>query len=269
MDKPQFSLPLYDSLGKDKEGRLDELFLTSDQLVEQLHLLMVDFREMSDNGNLPDAVFLLDRGAAPLDPVITFLFQYYCPNATCPRIFHVNIGRSTQSKNGGNRPFKGDPNILRDTFSPDLPTGTKRILILDDYSKSGKTINKALSTFQRAFPDIDVKTKLVFNKIPNWQGNSDYTGLEEYTTVDYIDIALAKLNEEISEHGLYFGTYKEFIKFITNDTVWLSYRFYEILREIEGTIPFARPSANPGLSPSDVEKEMRLLCAEILDRYFP
>jgi hypothetical protein len=263
-DRQSFSLPLYESLGKDNPDRISEQFLSPDEIVAQVHILMKGLEGMAENQELPEVIFVLDRGAALLDPIIKILFKSYCPLAKTPTIFHVNIGRSTFGKNGENSPFNCDPKILHDTFINDLPLSTNRILIIDDYSRSGITINKARTAFLKAFPNIVILTRIAFTKIPNWQGNSDYTGLEEYTFHHYMDMALTTLNDEIFSIGLHFNTFKELMKYIDDETIWLSYRYYEILREMNGTLPFSHPTAHPSFDKKDVESEIQSLCSAVL-----
>lgn len=266
-DKRPLSLPIYESLGKDQPGRMDDLFLTTDEMISQVHNLMLEFKKMDEKEELPDVIFLLDRGAAVLEQPIKTLFPFYCRQKSAPVILHINIGRSTVGKHGTNIPFNGNPDTLKSSYKDLLPTDTKHILILDDYVRSGETIQRAKYIFQRAFPGIEISTIAAFTKIPRWQGRSDYTGLEEYTGDDYANLALDKLNDEISSKGLHFDSVGDLIRAVSDETRWLSFRFYEIKREISGNIPYAKKVDNEVIPREKINVEMESLSSSVIDKY--
>lgn len=266
-DKQPLLLPIYEALGKDQPDRIEDLFLTPNDMVDQIHNLMLEFRKMEEKGQLPDVIFLLDRGAAILEQPVRALFTFYCTQEVSPIILHINIGRSTVGKHGTNIPFNGNPDILKSSYKDQLPADPKRILILDDYIRSGKTIQKAKFIFQRAFPNINISTLAAFTKIPKWQGRSDYTGLEEYTSNDYSNLALDKLNDEIGSKKLHFDSVGDLIRAISDENRWLSFRFYEIKREISGNIPYAKKVNNEAIPQEKIVAEIESLCSAVINKY--
>lgn len=266
MGEQFLSLPHYESLSN-KQDRIHEKFLSPADLVDQVHNLMLDFKQMRSDGNVPDAIFLLDRGAAPFEQIIQRLFPYYCSETIIPPIFHINIGRPTPAKGnrGINVPFTGSPEIIKASYQ-DMPSDINDVLILDDYSKSGETIRCASAIFRRAFPNSRITSKVAFTKIPSWQGDSDYTGLEEYTTQDYADSALKQLNQELAFQGLCFSSLIDILAILNNNNRWIWSRFLNIQSVLMGTIPHARIATSPSFTREEIETELNILCEAVVER---
>jgi hypothetical protein len=260
-----FSMPIYENISKDKKGRQDELFLTSEELISQIHGLLSRLTQDEEHRGT-DAIVLLDRGAAPLDQFISTLYPFYT-TVSIPPLFHINIGRATISKNGANIPFNGNPEIIKKSFPESLTDLPSHLLILDDYTKSGETLKKARAAFKRAYPQSRIETTTAFTKIPNWQGEPTYTGLEEYTFADYCSIAIEKLNEENIEKGIFFESFGDLLGRLNDDTRWAMYRFNDLIREISGTLPFAKPVETPIFSKQIIEQEIDVACQEVIKRY--
>ena len=240
--------PIYSSFdrGLQKEG-----FLTEEELIVQTNRFLQRFAETGNNQKIPDTIFFLDKSARPLAYMFRKLFPLYCPDSEIPEIRFINIGGSgSKLYDAKARPFTGNPEAIKRIYGSHI-NQEGNIVIIDEYSHTGKALREATEVFSQAFPNIKLQTMVAYDKLPNWYQNEAYLGVEEYDEYDYKRMALKKLNEEFETN---YGDVHKFE--LRNNTLWGSepepgvdyesvpekerQRYKAILQEITGTISYVK-----------------------------
>lgn len=202
------------------------------ELVIQTHGFMERFSHMSEEKNLPNTIFFLDKSARPVAYLFKKLFKHYCPNQEIPQIRYINIGKS----GGTSTSFNSDPQIIADTYGKYI-NREGSILVVDEVSKTGKTLDTAKDFLSRAFPDASVSGMTAYTMDPEWyrdQSKEELLGVEDVPLSRYREIALGLLNEEL-------GTTYESIDELPADSE--ERRRYAALNEsIVNSIPHAQGS---------------------------
>jgi len=246
-------LPIYESFGVG--AREIGEFLPAEELIEQTHRFMLGFQQMAESGKLPDTVFFLDKSARPVAYLFRKLYSDYCPGKKVPKVKFINIGRGGVGFYSNERPFTGEPSVLRDVYGRHIDQ-VGRILIVDDHRHTGETIDMTMSLFTEAFPQAQLKSMVVYSKSPNWFQFVPYLGVKEQTVNDYKKLALSAFNKE-------------------NDTLYENHtqipaekvnRFWSLYQKIEGTVPFAKRGTTNALP--DARRELDIVCEEIYRRKF-
>jgi len=232
--------------------------LTHEELVEQTRAFMQKFQKQSKSGELPDTIFFLDKKARPLAYMFRKLFPTYCPDAKTPAIRYINIGREQThdyyDDTTKDRHFTGDPAIIASTYGKYIDT-KGRIMIVDEYVDSGKTINNATSMISQAFPDAEISAQTAYTKRHKW----GVLGIEEYTIDDYMHKALELVNEEqgTDYKSPYELLYKSAENGGTDKNLLLATR-----DKIEGTIPYTKRS---NLSkPISISQKIKALAGKVV-----
>ncbi len=196
----------------------------------QTDVFMQRFREMAKEGVVPDSVFFLDKSARPLAYMFRKLFPAYVPDVKMPAIRYINIGEGGDRYNDpSSKPFTGDPGLIRQTYGKHLDE-KGGMVVVDDYTDTGESLDTASKVLEVAFPDADVIPIVAYEKVPNWYQNPDYLGVDEYSFYDYQKMALDKFNRER-------GTSYKKTREIGSDDIG----YYEELRQqLTGSIPYVK-----------------------------
>lgn len=171
----------------------EQEILNREEMIDQTKLFMEKFSNLAKNKNLPNTIFFLDKRARPLAYMFRKLYPYFCPQDEMPAIRFINIGRnSDEGVNTKERPFNGDPAIIRKEYGKYIDSNGS-ILVVDEYSSTGKTLENASKMISQAFPDATVRGTTAYNKQVLWK---DEIGVEEFTTDDFQKKAVETVNEK-------------------------------------------------------------------------
>lgn len=172
----------------------NSLIMSPAELVKQTHEFMNIFSQMAEEKQLPDTIFFLDKSARPVAYLFRKLFKYYCPDQEMPQVRFINIGKS----GGTSTSFNDDPKIIADTYGKHINQNGS-ILVVDEISKTGETLNNAKDFLSKAFPNALVNGVTVYTQEPEWyrdQSKEELLGVEDIPLSKYRKIALELFNEE-------------------------------------------------------------------------
>ena len=233
--------PLYDSVN-------DDSWLT----VEQLMIETADFVETVLSIR-PDVIFALDKSARPVAYMLMTIFHLL--GHEIPPIRYINIGKGTTTS------FNGNEEIIRETYRHFPRDG--KILVIDEYSPTGETLQHATKKIKKAFPEAEVIGVTVYRRPPKWQGKPWYIGVRDPEPADYIRMTLYYLNKK---HNTDYKDPRELPPQLYQD-------FVEIYNSLLGNIPCAMPfrqfeSYKPYHNPRAAREELRRMCEAIVSKYF-
>lgn len=290
--KPAPSLPLYERLRlhNPDDTKIVEQYMTVDELVEQTHAFMRRYAAIPAEKR-PSTIFFLDKGARPIARIFRQLHDVYNPGEEMPAMKFVNVGRG-----GGvtQETPTGDSQAIHDTYAPYMDT-RGRILILDDFEDSGKTLDNAKKLLGDAFPDAELVGDLsdydrqpqrtVYSKIPAWSlsgpEGAEYTGVKEATLYDTWEASLAKVNEVARrdwsrQHN---GSLKGFTPIkapyqlykLGSDLKTIIYDYRELwhrtMKDMENARrPWQKVATRRALTPTIAREELTHMCEEIVSR---
>src|SRR5260221_6672420 len=232
----ELQLPIYQSLRSDSTKWETERFLNPNELVIQTHRFMKQFQERATKKTMPTHIFFLDKGARKIGEMFEILFSTYCPGVTVPQINYINFGGQRSGPDGSVViPFRGDPDIIQTTYEVQ---DNARILIVDDFAETSDTKRKATQSLKQAYPHAIVESTIVYDKIPNWQGDREYAGIDEYSARDYMNMALDILNNQLASKGIHFDSLGDFV--LRHKTEDLSFglwdRYSTLEKKVMGSI---------------------------------
>jgi hypoxanthine phosphoribosyltransferase len=162
------------------------------QMICETRNFMESFRSDIENNTTFDHIFFLLKSALPVGRMFSRLWPSFYPQVKEPRIHYVNFGRiavndplfTYNEKTNMVTTIEYDarikgpsPSDLAVKFGFILPGN--RLLIVDEFSRTGSTLRTADMAFKTAFPKAVVSTKVVYSKEPYWNDNPDYLGIEE------------------------------------------------------------------------------------------
>jgi hypoxanthine phosphoribosyltransferase len=211
----------------------------------------------------PDTIFFLDKSTRPIAYMLLQILRKL--SHKMPAIRYINIGRETGKKPGA---FKGDPNIVRKVYGRYInPKG--RILIVDEHSCTGKTIELASQIISEAFPEARVEGTSVYSRLPPWYGELWYLGVRDPMFVDYEQMALEIFNKRT---GNGYKTLEEIPEEMLPT-------FDKIYHGILGTMPYTKRfepaqfyqyyNYNPEICNCTAARHnLREMCEIILQHYF-
>ena len=199
-------------------------------ILEGVDKFMDYFSLRSKEGIPADTVFFLDRNARPLSYLMRRLYTEYCPDSPVPEMRFINIGRESGfdwDSPTHSVPFQGDHSEISSTYQINE---RGRIVVVDEFSASGRGLKKAVEKVHQAFPEsLEVSGLTAFRDLLLWNFNTSLLGIAEYNRGDYTDMSLEALNEEL---GTEYSS-KDIGKLDERTRV----RFDEIFKNIYGTIP--------------------------------
>lgn len=252
------SLPLYEKLlTQDREQKIIEKFLTPSELVSQTDTFVNSFRVRIEQEKMPDTIFFLDKSSRPLAYIFGKLFHSYYPNSKIPQIRFINIGRQTSIEL--EHPFDGNPEIIAAVYGDHINTGG-RILVVDDFTETGMTIQTATQSIQMAFPQATVEQQIAYTKNPAWH-NTFYTGVVENTEYDFWGEAIIRLNKDLGTE------YRALYQLIgqKHNGIDLFKRFCELNKEIgDEKSKKLYAKRRKDFRSSGVKEELDQLCDELL-----
>jgi hypothetical protein len=188
------------------------------------------FSLRAEKGIPPDTVFFLDKKARPLAYLMRQLYKDYCPELSMPQVRFINIGRVYNGDSHLSEhkvPFLGDSSQIASMYNIDEHG---RIVVVDEFSASGKGLKKAVEQIGKAFPKAEEVSGLTaFRSFLKWNFDTELLGIKEYTKGDYQEKSLEILNKELGTNYSEGGIEK-----FDEET---SRRFQGIFEGIYGTIP--------------------------------
>lgn len=264
-------LPVLDGM-----SNTGEKILTGNELVDQTADFMESFGEQIENSQTPDSIFFLLKSATPIALMFKKLWPTLYPDAPMPAIRYVNVGRKDRSEIVYHMSPKTyeiksdyigptikapDVGVVRNQYSGNIDT-SGRILIVDEWSESGGTVEAARALFSEAFPEAEVDTKIVYSKLPHWFEQPSYIGMEESDIWTSEDHALERINKQ-------FGT-----NFVTDQDMMGDARSTMFRKLFLEYVDKLEQSPYGVVTPHDFDKgifdtarkEQEIICNEVLKR---
>lgn len=129
-------------------------------------------------------IFFLDKSARPLAWIFRQTWKGLAEKGLIPKeepmpaIRFINIGREQDEKM-----FESDSTAMELAKRKyKVPDG--RILIVDEYSETGKSLDKAEKVIHKLLPGRDILTNVALTSVPPWYGEGELIGVEEKTLGD-------------------------------------------------------------------------------------
>lgn len=188
---PEF--PLYDEQPHKKK---DMVYLEADQIISETARFMKNLNSHFNDNSLPDTIFFLDKSARPVAHLVRKLFNHFYPNKPIPKIRFVDIGTEKAGQ-----PVRqdiamvGEEDAIRKTYGKNIDQNSS-ILVVDEYSNTGKSLSRAADAITRAFPNARVAKQVAYSETPKWYKNPDYLGIREISTDDIKGKAIYQVNSE-------------------------------------------------------------------------
>lgn len=120
----------------------------------------------------PDTIFFLDKSARPAAYLFRETWKNLLPDTKLPNIRFINIGRDQNQESD-----EQSMEQLRQKF-----TGIEEdtILVADEYVKTGQTINRAVDTIGKIFPEAKSVSGLgMYGRQPPWNEDPAAIGVVE------------------------------------------------------------------------------------------
>jgi hypoxanthine phosphoribosyltransferase len=181
---------------------------------------MTSFGSQIETNSQPDTIFFLLKSAVPVARMVKQLWPALYPDTPIPNIRYINIGREKKSEVEYSYNFKTFQ--AGKTYSPPVihapeiesiqdhygDTIGNRVLIVDEYSESGRTISTAQLVLEEAYPDAEIATKVVYSEMPYWQNQPNFLGIEDSDQYAIENLALERVN---SRFGTNFESFTDFM----------------------------------------------------------
>lgn len=129
----------------------------------------------------PETLFFLDKSARPAAYLFRETWRKILPDVQLPQIRFINIGRE-----GHQSEDEATLQAVREKYSG---VESDRILVVDEFSETGDTLKRAVSTIGKIFPEADsVDGTTMFDELPFWFNDPVLIGVKESsnTAPDYI-----------------------------------------------------------------------------------
>lgn len=161
-----------DELAVSLTQKLDDLdlsrfkILTDPEMRQKLADRVFNLVEQVKEKNITNLVFL-DKSARPLVTLFSSLWKKLSPNAPKPKISFINVGKEilgeervdfgSMSTQEYEWPIKQQAldEIAKKYQHLSSAAGNERILIVEEYTHSGKSMRKAIEIFSSIFPEVE------------------------------------------------------------------------------------------------------------------
>jgi hypothetical protein len=163
------------------------------KLIYQTEDFMARYVGRVDSQGNYDVIFFLDKSARPAAYLFRRLYPHYLSDSLMPEIRFVNINGRGLFVNYCADQFQNSGVAVRETYGKHLPEKAK-ILIIDEFVSSGKTLRIAVETLREAFPESRIDSMVAYSDLPKWYGKVSELGVKDLSMDDYRKIALDRVN---------------------------------------------------------------------------
>lgn len=126
-----------------------------------------------------DTLFFLDKSARPCAYLFLSVWEDLYPGVKHPDIKFINIGHESNVDSLSDRVIKD----VRDRYKN---TVGKNVVVVDEWSDTGKTLTKAEKAMKVFFPGSNVQVVTMFNHLPFWYGIKKSLGVADYEKFSYM-----------------------------------------------------------------------------------
>lgn len=164
------------SISPQQERLLTPLFIdgkTTDPLMQLRNVMNGTLRIINHcKQNDVDTLFFLDKSARPLATITKRTWERLLPEKEKPQIRFIDVGRDPKQVMEGlyrPEPFTINPHVARQLA--DRYQGIKndgKILVVDEFSNTKKSVKQAEVVLAQMFPDADVHHMVAFEKLQPW-----------------------------------------------------------------------------------------------------
>lgn len=197
--------PFYEDVPDYEYNKLRFDYMDAEELMKQTDAFMKKVSSMYESGEKVDTIFFLDKSARPLAYMFKHLFREYVKDETVkpPQILFLNVGQETTlpdtskdfTKEVG---FSGDPESMKKAYGKWIKPNFN-VLVVDEYSSTGKSLKRATDIVDNAFSSQGVSTQSLtaYTKVPKWYHRPNYLGVRDRTVEDYQEYSRKEADKEL------------------------------------------------------------------------